>query len=809
MTNESALELLLIDNDPIFRMGLIAACEKFPDLKIVADTEVGKEAIQVLQSLITEESQSSGDTKITNTINLVILDIETKNLPSPTSDGISISGIGFCQQLKTSYPDLPILLLTSLQDTTILTVARELGVNGYCPKGISIPELVNIIKQVANGESYWVNTLTKETSVLQLLLIDNDPIFRMGLVAACQEFSDLNIVDDVEVGTEAIEVLQESTKEESQSSEDTKITNTINLAILDIETKNLPSPTSDDISISGIGFCEQLKTSYPNLPILLLTSLQDTTILKVARELGVNGCCPKGISIPELVKVIKEVANGESYWVNSLTKETIEENSGKLSTSGLKVQGANFFQTLRYNASKSGLKQIDISLEEVTSQLNQSLQNLDRNNLTSVLNVAINAGQRRELLTARWIVSQLLPKSFLAQKQQKNDSNTNFFSDSILTKTTNSTDDEETDLIKIEPPNLEIDNSAKDLQTVLFDVTIAKLKSNLINISGLPMEIDILRGYKKQELIYITLSTFEDILSELRSYQITLDKLTKQKYEILHNLWEITTKKFFNSDYQLEIQDRNIILTSFEEKNQVEVIPILLKDAENVHKFILDKIPLVEELIAHLLFTVPLVINNVSYQLGSPEAMQHSEALLQNLLIQIANGVMQPLLNNFSDVEKIKEDLYSRQLLSTRDIEKFRNSLSWRYRIERYVAEPKAIFESNFSLYVLNERGIKKISIYSPRRNELAKLSGIPLTVTLLLETRDAIAPGVRTTVAFIGSGVVYLLTQVIGRGIGLIGRGIIQGIGNSFQDVKLGKNNNRSEAKRNNEEGKREKGIT
>ena len=64
------------------------------------------------------------------------------------------------------------------------------------------------------------------------------------------------------------------------------------------------------------------------------------------------------------------------------------------------------------------------------------------------------------------------------------------------------------------------------------------------------------------------------------------------------------------------------------------------------------------------------------------------------------------------------------------------------------------------------------------------------MTVTLLLETRDAIAPGIRATVSFIGSGIVYLLTQVIGRGIGLIGRGIIQGVGNSFQDIKFGKNN-------------------
>jgi hypothetical protein len=36
-----------------------------------------------------------------------------------------------------------------------------------------------------------------------------------------------------------------------------------------------------------------------------------------------------------------------------------------------------------------------------------------------------------------------------------------------------------------------------------------------------------------------------------------------------------------------------------------------------------------------------------------------------------------------------------------------------------------------------------------------------------------------------LGTGLVYLLTEIIGRGIGLIGRGILKGIGNAFQDKR------------------------
>ena len=152
-------------------------------------------------------------------------------------------------------------------------------------------------------------------------------------------------------------------------------------------------------------------------------------------------------------------------------------------------------------------------------------------------------------------------------------------------------------------------------------------------------------------------------------------------------------------------------------------------------------------------------------------------------------GIVQPLLNNFADVEEIKQKFYDGKLISTREIERFRNDLSWKYRWNSYFVEPKAIFESQYWLFVLSDRGIGRISIYAPRNQELAELAGWQLAFTLVLETRDAIAPRVRAVIALLGTGVVYLLTQVIGRGIGLIGRGVIQGIGNSLQDNKFRKN--------------------
>ncbi|WP_258003682.1 MULTISPECIES: DUF3685 domain-containing protein [Fischerella] len=47
-------------------------------------------------------------------------------------------------------------------------------------------------------------------------------------------------------------------------------------------------------------------------------------------------------------------------------------------------------------------------------------------------------------------------------------------------------------------------------------------------------------------------------------------------------------------------------------------------------------------------------------------------------------------------------------------------------------------------------------------------------------------APRLQSLLSFLGSGVVFVLTQIVGRGLGLIVRGILQRIGSvSLSEVK------------------------
>lgn len=577
---------------------------------------------------------------------------------------------------------------------------------------------------------------------LKLLLVDQDPIFRLGLRVALEEFPDLQVVSEAQTDTAALQILAKLAQEDP---------NQVNLLVLELG--NGRSLSSQQL---GLQLCRHLKTQYPNLPLLLLSSVQEQGLLLAARSAGVNGYCPKGTPVSELVTAMHEIVAGGSCWYGEM-----RENTGyvleKLSTSS-RLPLAQLRKRLRL----SGMGYIDATLAEVTAQLQvPGLPLLDR---------AVLAGQRRELLAARWLLNRLLASALERREvpRWRNVPTGNNFASVQLQPPPNPR--VSTSISKSDSPNKQNTPSLlspRSLQATLFASCITKLQLPLQNLTATPLEIDILREDKKRDLLYLVLQKVADTLDEIRASRVEINQLSELKNTLLIDAWEAATTEFFGKFARVRVGNNNL-----------EIVNFLLQNSAIVQTEIFQKIPLAEELFSYLLFQTDLQIDNASYPAGSSEAKEYAEMLLENLLIQIANGVIQPLLNSLADVEEIKQSFYDRQLISTREIERFRNNLSWRYRLRNYVNEPQAIFESRYELFVFAPRGIATISIYAPRRQELAQLSGIPLVITLAIEFRDAIAPRLQSLLSFLGSGVVFVLTQVIGRGLGLVGRGILQGIG-------------------------------
>lgn len=556
---------------------------------------------------------------------------------------------------------------------------------------------------------------------LQLMVVVADPLLRLGLLTGLSRFSELQTVAEVETTATAFRLLAERMRSNAE----------IDLVLLGLQLNQ---------ESSELEFCLQLKNQYPQLPILLLGAPSAATLL-TAFQMGVEGYCPQGSSISDLVTTIEQVVAGRSSWDAEILKRAVTLSSQR---SALSV--------LRQNLRSSSLHQIDAALTHINAQLQLSrLSLLDQTFLT---------GRQRELKAARWLVKRLLATSQPDRVEALPE----------VRSLRSSPSAPSTAQLVSQPPEL----TAKDLQARLFDTISAKLQSGLENLTNSPLEIDILNDQRKRELLYVILRQIEASLDELRFSQLQVDQLAEKRLLILRDLWQAATADFFGRYYTLRVSDR-----------EIEVVSTLLQDAEGVETEILSRIPLVVDLYHYLLFQTPLTINNTTYAAETPEAIARATDLLENLAIQLANAVIQPLLNRFSDLEAVKQRFYDRRRLPTREIERFRNDLSWRYRVDRYFANPKAVFESQHQLFVLTTQGIAQVFIYAPRRQELQQLSGVQLAVTLALETRDAISPRLRSAIAFLGSGVVYVLTEVIGQAIGLIGRGIIKGIGNAWQDSK------------------------
>ncbi|MDM3855781.1 MAG: DUF3685 domain-containing protein [Aphanizomenon gracile PMC649.10] len=549
--------------------------------------------------------------------------------------------------------------------------------------------------------------------LLQFLLIDPDPIFRLGLKVTLEAIPNLQVIADVATDTAALQVLAEVNSQQ------------IKLIILELENEQL-----------GLQFCKQLKSLYPHIPILLLSSKSQPEMLIAAKAIGINGYCPKGISISQLVPILKEVANGGYYWF----------------TEPVMINSPLPFAKLRNNLQNSGIDNINQAINLVTEKL--------KTPGIPLLDKAILAGQRRELLAARWVVNHLLT---IPQERQKLPRKNQLLSLNIQ----NQDNIIKSDLELLPSVNIPPIVSSRQLQSELLTLCLNKLQFSLENLTNTPLEIDILRENKKRELLYIILRKFFTQVEEIHTFNFDENQLFNLQNQIYLDLWKFAITEFFGNYYR-------IIL----DKQEINLVNFLLDKTTDLQTEIINKVPLLFELLSYLLLLTDLCIDNVSYPAGTKESQSQALLILENLLIHIANAVIQPLLNNLADEESIKQNFYNWQMISTREIEKFRNNLSWKYQLYQYITEAQTIFESRYEFFIFSPRGIRKTSIYAPRNQELAQLSGIPLGVTLILEFRDAISPRIQSLVGFLGTGIVFVLTQVVGRGLGLVGRGILQGIG-------------------------------
>jgi len=201
-----------------------------------------------------------------------------------------------------------------------------------------------------------------------------------------------------------------------------------------------------------------------------------------------------------------------------------------------------------------------------------------------------------------------------------------------------------------------------------------------------------------------------------------------------------------------------------------------------------EELPDARRMLEPLVLDRPVLVDGQLLPADHPKALLQLETLVSNWLVRNAELISAELLGICGDWPELRRYLLDQRLVSTRELERLRNQLNNQSRWQLWVQRPIRLYESQRLLYQLNAGSIEPLTVIEPRDQELRSLGWWQQQVALLLEARDAIAPQVQTLVQRIGDLMVVVLTQVIGRAIGLVGRGVAQGMGRSVSRRPIGR---------------------
>ncbi len=86
-------------------------------------------------------------------------------------------------------------------------------------------------------------------------------------------------------------------------------------------TYELPDILLLDLSLpdgSGIDFCAEITKQYPNLKVLIITTFNDHSIVRLTIDAGARGYIVKSALFEEFITAIRSVYNNEIYFCNEI-----------------------------------------------------------------------------------------------------------------------------------------------------------------------------------------------------------------------------------------------------------------------------------------------------------------------------------------------------------------------------------------------------------------------------------------------------------------------------------------------------------
>ena len=133
---DKKIRILLADDHTVVRRGLRLLLEGQPEFSVVAEASDGKQAVDAAQA-------SRPD--------VVVLDIAMPNL----------NGIDAAQRILASNPGVAIVVLSMHSDEGSVLRALKAGAKGYLLKDAAEGDLIEAIKTVTRGKTFFSSEITK------------------------------------------------------------------------------------------------------------------------------------------------------------------------------------------------------------------------------------------------------------------------------------------------------------------------------------------------------------------------------------------------------------------------------------------------------------------------------------------------------------------------------------------------------------------------------------------------------------------------------------------------------------------------
>jgi DNA-binding NarL/FixJ family response regulator len=131
--------VLLVDDHPVFRLGLAALLHTVPDLELVGEGETAQEAVELAERLEPD---------------VVLMDVRLR----------AGTGVEACREIRSRRPATRILMLTSFSEEEAVITSLLAGASGYLLKDSEPAQLIEAIETLARG-----GTLLDQSTTATLL----------------------------------------------------------------------------------------------------------------------------------------------------------------------------------------------------------------------------------------------------------------------------------------------------------------------------------------------------------------------------------------------------------------------------------------------------------------------------------------------------------------------------------------------------------------------------------------------------------------------------------------------------------------